>query len=78
MINGVGIFGVAWASGMWIGKRLQKRVRAMRDELWELHDAADAIRCRVALVAARQRGIETTEEERLFWISWYLEEKSGE
>lgn len=78
LINGVGIFGVALLSGTWIGKHLQKRLRAMRDELWELHDKADAIRCRVALVAARQRGLESTEQERLRWISYYLEETSGE
>lgn len=78
LINGVGIGLVAFLSGTFIGRHIEKKSDAARDALWDVLDKIDWAHQRLKLIEARQHGLETNENERLRWIAFYLEEKSGE
>lgn len=69
---------VSWFAGTIIGKRLRKQTADARRTLWDLLDRIDWAHQRLTLIESRQRGLESTEKERLHWISVYLEEKSGD
>lgn len=66
----------SWFAGKYIGNRLYKKTHAARIALWDLLDKIDSAHQRLSLIEARQRGLESSDEERLRWISFYLEEKS--